>query len=194
MIFLAVVSDISLKAQGGKRRLAFGLEQPATPDYMPETVSWWKTNEWLALKEMNGWEEQTFRRGDFVDRPIEVPVKPTTWAGNLHIELPLKRNPLAKSRGENGSGESHLLARWQPMMMRAIAEAVHIQIFGGDSQAQLRALSWDEHCQAGHFPFRRDCRICQEASAKSRPHRRVPHPLAGTLSLDTAGPWPTKGR
>ena len=189
MIFLAVVADISLRAQGGHRRLAFGLEQPATPDYMPETVSLWKTTEWAALKEMTGWEEQTFRQGDFVERPTEVPVKPTTWAGNLRIELPLKKNALAKSRGDSGSGDSHLLARWQPMMMRAIAEAVYIQVFGGDHLVQLKPLSWDEHCQAGHVPFRRDCRICQEASAKSRPHRKVSHPLAGTLSLDTAGPF-----
>ena len=38
-------------------------------------------------------------------------------------------------------------------------------------------------------PFRRDCRICQESSAKSKPHRRVLHPLAGTFSVDTAGPF-----
>ena len=60
---------------------------------------------------------------------------------------------------------------------------------GEMARRQLRALSWDEHCQAGHVPFRRDCLICQEASAKSRPHRKVPHPLAGTLFLDTAGPF-----
>ena len=74
-------------------------------------------------------------------------------------------------------------------MMRAIAEAVHTQVFGGDTHAALRVLTWDQDCQAGHVPFRRDCCVCQEAAAKSRPHRRVPHPLAGTLSLDTAGPF-----
>ena len=52
--------------------------------------------------------------------------------------------------------------------MREVARALHVQIF--------------DHCQAGHVPFR-----CQEASAKGRPHRRVVHPLAGTLSIDTAG-------
>ena len=48
-----------------------------------------------------------------------------------------------------------------------------------------------EHVHAGHTPFRRDCRVCQESSAKSKPHRRVPHPLSGTLSIDVAGPFPT---
>ena len=51
-------------------------------------------------------------------------------------------------------------------------------------------MTWEQHCQNGHVPFRRDCRICQEQSAKSRPHRKVTHPLAATLSLDTAGPYP----
>ena len=49
-------------------------------------------------------------------------------------------------------------------------------------------MTWQEHCRANHAPFRRDCRVCQEASAKNKPHRRAAHPLCGTLSVDTAGP------
>ena len=40
----------------------------------------------------------------------------------------------------------------------------------------------------GHTPFRRDCRICQESSAKARPHRSVPNPICGVLSVDVTGP------
>ena len=91
---------------------------------------------------MMGWEEQTFRQGDFVQRPVEVAVKPTAWAGNLRIETPVPKNPLAKSREDSGAGDSQALARWQPMMMRAIAEAINTQVFGGDTQSALRALTY----------------------------------------------------
>lgn len=49
MIYLAIVADLMLKAQGTNRRLAFGPEQPAAMDYMPETVSLWQTREWISL-------------------------------------------------------------------------------------------------------------------------------------------------
>lgn len=39
----------------------------------------------------------------------------------------------------------------------------------------------------GHTPARRDCRVCQE-NQQGSPHRRIKKPLAGVLSLDTAGP------
>lgn len=33
----------------------------------------------------------------------------------------------------------------------------------------MAARTWQEHLDHGHVPFRRDCRICQEASAKLLP-------------------------
>ena len=35
------------------------------------------------------------------------------------------------------------------------------------SNLVLKKLSW-QHIQAGHFPFRKDCRTCQEACAKEK--------------------------
>ena len=55
-------------------------------------------------------------------------------------------------------------------------------------EVRMRKMSWQEHLALGHTPFRRDCKICQQAAAKDRPHRRVPHPLAGCLSVDVTGP------
>ena len=54
----------------------------------------------------------------------------------------------------------------------------------------MRALSWKEHVAAGHTPFRKDCLVCQQASAKDQHHRRskLP-PRAGVLSLDLSGPF-----
>ena len=69
--------------------------------------------------------------------------------------------------------------------MRAVAMAVCKELAKKISQ---KALKWDEHLRAGHVPFHRDCRVCQESAAKDRPHRKLKHPKAGVLSLDLAGP------
>ena len=52
---------------------------------------------------------------------------------------------------------------------------------------KLKPLSWEEHVQRGHTPFRRDCQICQEAAARGRMHKKTSHPRAGILSLDVSG-------
>lgn len=54
-------------------------------------------------------------------------------------------------------------------------------------------MSWEDHVNHGHVPFRRDCRVCQESGAKAAPHRRLvkekgEYPRAGVLSIDTSGP------
>ena len=58
-------------------------------------------------------------------------------------------------------------------------------------RAKLKAakMSWAEHLERGHTPFRRDCRLCQEASARGRMHSKVKHPRAGVMSLDVTGPY-----
>ena len=49
-------------------------------------------------------------------------------------------------------------------------------------------MSWSEHLAFRHVPYRRDCRVCQESSQQCPPHRLVKDPIAGVLSIDTAGP------
>ena len=188
-LYIAIVADLSRKARGEKVGCAVALEQPSAPDYMPETVSWWRTSEWKHLKQLNGWHEQHFNQGDYVEIPKEVPVKPTTFGGSMRLELPTSRNSLARGRDPQGSKDSQALSRWVPGLMKAVATALGEQVFGQEVDYQLRALSWNQHVEAGHVPFRRDCRICQEAAAKGRPHRKVQHPLCGTLSVDTTGPF-----
>ena len=51
---------------------------------------------------------------------------------------------------------------------------------------------WQLHVQRDHLPYRKDCRICIER-ASGRPHRKVTHPSAYCLSLDTAGPFRNVG-
>ena len=143
------------------------------------------------MKRMYGLEEITFNQGDFGGEAI----KPTTWGGNLSIEVPKKKNEAAKSRSENRSEnrikDSKSLARWAPGLMREVARSLQQQILG--ERIRITKLSWREHIQHGHIPFRKDCRICQEASAKAAPHRRVVgvgigKARAGVLSVDTSGP------
>ena len=60
-------------------------------------------------------------------------------------------------------------------MMRELARCCRKEV-DGQSKVKVKALSWGERVKLGHLPFRRDCRVCQEASARGRPHRRVRHP------------------
>ena len=47
---------------------------------------------------------------------------------------------------------------------------------------------WKLHLQRDHLPYRRDCRVCVER-ASGRPHRKISHPSAYSLAVDTAGPF-----
>ena len=47
--------------------------------------------------------------------------------------------------------------------------------------------SWKTHYLHDHMPARRDCQQCVRAQARARPHRRVQHPEAFTLSVDLSG-------
>ena len=49
--------------------------------------------------------------------------------------------------------------------------------------------AWQRHLLNGHLPYSRECRACVVAASRSKAHRRVPHPDAYTLSIDTAGPF-----
>ena len=189
MIYLGIVGDYVAKAKDPQGFCGFGLEQPACPAYNEEVVSFWRTREWKLLRQTLHWGEQTFNQGDMFERATETPIKPTTWGGNLPLQLPRTSNPLARGRDPRSPGESQTLARWVPGLMNRIAAAIGELLFQQHGDIKLKPMTWSQHVQAGHVPFRRDCRICQESSAKSHPHKRVAHPQAGTLSIDVAGPY-----
>ena len=188
MIFLGVIGDFVRKSVNPKEQMIFAVEQPEEPSYMPEVVSFWWTKEWKSLSVEMKWGETSFNQGDLVYKPETTPVKPTKFGGNLDLKIPTRKNQLAVSRATGSAGDSKSLARWVPKLMDLIAEALCRQVFGEKQEIALKAMTWEEHCAAGHVPFRRDCRVCQEASTKARPHRKILHPLNGTLSVDVAGP------
>ena len=78
------------------------------------------------------------------------------------------------------------LSRWAPGVMAMVAEALTTQVM--QRNPMLRPLSWDEHSAHGHTPYRRDCAVCQQTLQQRDPHRKVPYPVGGVLSLDVAGP------
>ena len=183
MILIYLVAKWSRRVKYGEGRrghVSYLVEQPAPPEYRPQVVSFWWTSQWKALMEMENLELKVIRQGDYGG----LAVKPTGLGTDLQIEQGRLCSE-AKARPTDGSGDSKSLSRWTPGLMRAIAVAVCKEL---SKKISLKALNWDEHLRAGHVPFHRDCRVCQESAAKDRPHRKLRHPKAGVLSLDLAGP------
>ncbi len=191
-LFLYVISvHVRRSLEEKKRDVILAVEQPATPEYVPETVSLWKTDEWLRMEKAYGLHTQTFNQGDWIGELGGGVVKPTTMGGNLKLEVPREKNPEAKGRSA-GKEDSKKLARWVPGLMRAVARSLIKHVH---PEKSLKAFSWEEHVQNGHIPFHRECVVCQQAGAKSAPHRRIVggrkggKPKSGVLSLDTSGPF-----
>ena len=188
-LMLYVVSEEVRKVSAEEKPTALLLEQPAPPEDLPQCVSMWRTPEWLTLMKLYNMDLQTFDQAEFASPST----KPTSLGGNVKVEVPFpgRRGEGRKVEGktkEQLCRESSALSRWPPLMMRAIAGALQRDVMG--MPIKLRALSWQEHVAAHHTPFRKDCKICQEAAARDQPHRRqkLP-PRAGVLSLDLTGPF-----
>lgn len=70
--------------------------------------------------------------------------------------------------------------------MVAVREALQSR----DPQMRRMDLdAWKRHLLNGHLPYRRESKSCVIAASRSRAHKRIPHPDAYTLSIDTAGPF-----
>ena len=65
-----------------RKRVAFLLEQPEAPDYVPECGSWWRTDSYQRLRDDHGLVEYRFRQGDYGG----AAVKPTSGDadGRIH--------------------------------------------------------------------------------------------------------------
>ena len=136
---------------------------------------------WKMLKEEFGFSEVSLRQGDHGG----VTIKPTTFGGDLPLQVPEPR-PRGRMQEDEQVNDSKTLARWAPGVMHMVATSLMQWVLGYEES--MKALSWTEHLRYNHTPYRRDCRVCQETLQKQKPHRRIEHPWAGVLSLDTAGP------
>ena len=167
-------------------------------------MSMWRTREWLDFEERFG-----IRRINFDQAPMGHPRrKPTTLA----VTLP-ELGALDGVRGEPDPAlqgpsratltmaqkcqESKPWAAWAPGLKLAIATAVNrwLESFDADKRdlPTLRPLgavaldAWRKHYMNDHLPARRDCQHCVRTQARGRPHQRVQHPEAFTLSIDLSG-------
>ena len=188
-LLLYIVSEEIRKTRDGCDPVTLFIEQPADQANMPEVVTLWRTKMWKALAEIYGLGTQTFNQSEFAARCT----KPTTAGGNLriHVPMPGRKGVPRETEGktkEQLCQESQALSRWPPLLMREIATALQLGTL--KDEVKMRALSWKEHVAAGHTPFRKDCLVCQQASAKDQHHRRSKDPpRAGVLSLDMSGPF-----
>ena len=182
MIMLYLVAKYTRKVEqwGESRSTRFLLEQPDAPEYKPEVVSFWWTSEWEALRKAENLKLLKIQQGDYGGQYV----KPTGLGTDLEVGQGISTGR-AVGRSAGLCGDTKQLSRWVPGLCREIAKALMVSM---GEEVQLRKMSWKEHVALGHTPFRRDCRVCQEAAAKDRPHRRVRHPLAGCLSVDITGP------
>ena len=183
---LYVVAEECRKAEGKLEAINFLLEHPQAPEEMPEVVSIWRTEAWKKLKELHRLREHHVDQGDLGGGAT----KPTTLGTNLGLDFPHIQGIVKTRRRVEGKTkeqlvqESKKLARWNPVMTSCIAEAV---LRRGGGEVKIR--TWRTHVRRNHYPFRKDCQVCQEAAAKGRPHLRekLP-PKAAVLSVDVAGP------
>ena len=92
--------------------------------------------------------------------------------------------------------QSKQWAAWAPGLKVALVLALQDHLNRGIApslETALRPLgqvaleSWRQHYIQDHMPARRDCKECVKAAARSKPHRRITHPEAYTLSVDLSG-------
>ena len=181
MIVIYMVSEYARKARGIPRETQFGLEQPSSPkDYAPEVVSFWDTKEWIELKKEFQWSEFHFDQG----RLGGLASKRTTFGGSLEVKV---EDFIVGGSAKGEVKNSKDLSRWAPGLMATVARALMEQAFN-QRVIKHKTLTWEEHVAFGHVPYRRDCKVCQEALQQCSPHRRVKEVVGGVLSIDTAGP------
>lgn len=182
MLMIYMVAQYAGRARGRDQLVHLLIEQPASPrNYKSEVVSWWDTREWASLRREFKLSEVTFNQGDLGG----MATKPTTAGTSLNLRVE-EWEKLHRGGGQLVR-DSKELSRWAPEMMNMVSDAIMEEVWG--MKPSIRVLSWNEHLAYGHVPFRRDCRVCQESLQQVEPHRRVQHPLGGTLSVDVAGPF-----
>ena len=120
MVMLFVVAEEVRKASQKQAPVAFLLEHPAAPMDVPEAVSWWRTEQWQALRKVYGLGEVDLDQGEWGGHAV----KPTTLGTNVEIKMTFKggaqgdrRTKVAKRwllTNEELVQGSKRLARWAP--------------------------------------------------------------------------------
>ena len=160
----------------------------------PRYPTYWSWPEWRTMKEQWGLFEVRFDQGPMG----HARRKPTRLGTNMPklLELEGLRGP--GHGGEENQGDSiqariarsRSWASWAPGLKAALVIAVRDALGDGLPRAKRMDLDqWKRHLLNGHLPYSRECKACVVAASRSKAHRRIPHPDAYTLSIDTAGPF-----
>ena len=193
----------------------FFMEQPEDPKrYRSEEdvqqhgyFSVFRTAEWKALA-----EKYNLVQYHFDQHPLGHPKrKPTCLATNVQEVRHLDGVRGAPNNEAEAGAQframtvdqrcevSRTWSQWALGLKNAISLAVSQRVQWLDrhpdlpQQPAVRTLgsaaleSWKTHYLHDHMPSRRDCQHCVRAQARARPHRRVQHPEAFTLSVDLSG-------
>ena len=197
-----VAADAASESGGG--RVGLVLESPQDPEtYSPSEPgeepkpSFWAWKEWRDFGMRYGMSLVSFDQGPFGHERR----KPTSLGANLDILSQLKevRGPGEavglKDSLEQRMEDSRAWAAWAPGLKAALKVAIRVTSeewsSGVVAARRLSREQWIAHLKNDHQPYRNECRTCLEAAGRSRPHRRVEHPRAFTLSIDLGGPYVT---
>ena len=193
---------------------ALAIEQPEDPArYRPvdevkvkKFMSVWRTKEWQSFE-----EHFKVRMIHFDQGPMgHIKKKPTSMAvvlRDIHALDGVRGPPSGDPPDPQGQDRANMTLRercedskgwaaWAPGLKVALVLAVqdHLNRRTTPSlEAALRPVgqvaleSWRQHYLNDHMPARRDCRDCVRSSARSKPHRKITHPEAYTLSIDLSG-------
>ena len=133
--------------------------------------------------------------------------KPTTLGTNIRYlhrleGLSDRRRPgdLPNVSGDLGqrTSVSRSWAAWPEAFKTEIIKGILFELEQGKANgrgeedqrvAKLTSEQWHQHVMNDHLPFSRECPTCLQGSGRSRPHKKVPHPDALTLSVDICGPF-----
>eukprot|EP00439_Symbiodinium_sp_Y106_P010606 s6827_g1.t1 len=201
MVWLWIVAEAAMcnREQPQYSKVGLCMEHPEDPRlYLPpgeiadRSVSMWRTTFIEGMVNAFGLEETAFDQGA-LGNPQR---RPTRCLTNLELGLRGLRDSRASwprpVRGEDPSV-------WPHGFREALCSAMKSWSRAMETDATTKAMSakekgeWKEHLINNHFPYRRDCSVCLQASGTGRPARKLEHRDAFVLSLDVAGPFATKG-
>ena len=207
ILWLRMMTVYIVAQETAKRKssptVRYAQEQPRDPgDYRVDVprenlVSLWRFRAWKAFALRYKMEMIHLDQGPLGHERR----KPTTIATNLER---LRELGEVAGSGQGGEAWSENLGKriaqtkrwsaWAPGLVQAFKEALRSHEEGRQEEIRaLRPLSaaameqWKGHFACDHQPARRDCRTCVESQGRGRPHRRIQHPQAYTLSVDLSG-------
>ncbi|CAJ1452728.1 unnamed protein product [Effrenium voratum] len=146
MIMLYCAAEEGRKNRGlrgaAKTEVAFLLEQPDVPQYMPDCGSWWRTGNFRDLRDQHGLVEYSFRQGDYGG----VAVKPTRVVTNLQLSMPATRSTTATTREESAVRRllkgAELAVKFWPMAARYAVVAEEKRLKGEQMVASFGEEVW----------------------------------------------------